>query len=47
MNTLINNENKTSLVKSFTINDFREAVKLLKQDISKKKILELFKALDT
>lgn len=47
MGSLLNSEKKTSLVRSFTINDFSESIKSFNRDTPKKKILELFRALDT
>ena len=47
MDRLLNSEKKTSLVRSFTINDFSESIKSFNRDTPKKKILELFRALDT
>ena len=47
MDSLLNSEKKTSLVRSFTINDFSESIKSFNRDTPKKKILELFRALDT
>lgn len=47
MERLISQESKTALVKSFTIHDFLTAVRTLNKDTPKKKVLELFRALDT
>ena len=47
IDSLLNSEKKTSLVRSFTINDFSESIKSFNRDTPKKKILELFRALDT
>lgn len=47
MDSLLNSEKKTLLVRSFTINDFSESIKSFNRDTPKKKILELFRALDT
>lgn len=47
MDKLINQEKKGALVRSFTINDFSESIKAFNRDTPKKKILELFRSLDT
>jgi Ca2+-binding EF-hand superfamily protein len=47
MDKLINLEKKGALVRSFTIHDFTESIKSFNKDTPKKKILELFRSLDT
>jgi Ca2+-binding EF-hand superfamily protein len=47
MNSLINTEAKDILVRSFTIFDFTQAIRELNNSTPKKKIMELFRALDT
>jgi endo-1,4-beta-mannosidase len=47
MEKLLNQENKKGLVRSFTVQDFFSAAKAVKNNFSKKKVMGMFKVLDT
>jgi Ca2+-binding EF-hand superfamily protein len=47
MEKILNQESKKDLVRSFTVYDLFEAGKATKKNLNKKKIMELFKELDT
>lgn len=47
MEKILNQQSKKDLVRSFTIYDFFEAGKATRKDFPKKKVIELFKELDT
>lgn len=47
VNSLLNAEAKDVLVRSFTIFDFTRAIREFNNSTPKKKVMELFRALDT